>query len=438
MDFPTFPSRSTATESMDAADVPVEVIRAEYRFLGRLNRVARTAEHLAQEVVRRCRWLDECPLRVIDFGSGGGDVPRQLPAIGLSLGRPIEAVASDTSDIAADSVDGRARFVKADIREALHAVKPGEFDVSHASLVLHHLSDEDVIRALRSMSAVARQLVIWNDLIRDPIGVVGAWLSTVASNRAIRRDAVKSVRRSFTIAEARTAAEAAGLRDIEIRRIPAGRFLLSASPGDPPARRPTIRGARLAASYGSVSVFSDQAFVAHAGETVLVRGPNGGGKSTLLKCLSGVKRPMAGSVWRDPTMGQVAFLPQEGGIVSDLDAASNVSLFARLRGLRGASLEMAVGRALDVWGLRSVASRGVSNLSIGLRRRVALAATMVADARMVILDEPDAGLDAPGRLTLAGELGRISALGGTVVVASHLPDWTSALGAEVRVVEIGR
>ena len=440
MEIPNFSGRARVSETMDGDQPPTDLMYAEYRFLRRLNTFGRTADYLLDEIHRRIPPGGDEVLQIMDFGSGGGDIPRHLMELADDRGMRLEAVASDVSGIAityaAERAVGRYRVVQADVRAAEQAVPQGSCDVAHASLVLHHLSDQDVVVALRSMAGVARRLVVWNDLIRDSISVVGAWASTIVARRAIRRDAIASVRRSFTIAEARTAAEAAGLREIEVRRIMAGRFLLSGIPGPAPARRPTVRFHGLEAGYGPIRVLQGLSFVARAGELVEVRGPNGGGKSTLLNCVAGAMRPDKGKVWTDPTLGRIGFHPQEGGVILELDTAANVAMFGRMAGLRGQVLEAAVRSALDAWGLTSSAARQVSRLSIGLRRRVALAASLVHRPRLVVLDEPDAGLDAAGRTTLAQELKLVLLNGGTVLMATHTPDWVSRASPSPTVLEL--
>ena len=104
----------------------------------------------------------------------------------------------------------------------------------------------------------------------------------------------------------------------------------------------------------------------------------------------------------------------------DLDAATNLSLFARLAGVPSADIEEMVRGAIDRWCLAATAGRPVSRLSGGMRRRVALAASTVHRPRLLLLDEPDAGLDAAGRQTLSSEIARVTGAGGTAVISTHL------------------
>ncbi len=192
----------------------------------------------------------------------------------------------------------------------------------------------------------------------------------------------------------------------------------------------------LDAGYGKVRVLRGLSLAAGAGELVQVRGPNGGGKSTLLNCVAGAMRPEAGSIWTDPTLGRVGFHPQEGGVILELDVVANITMFGRIAGMRGTALAAGVRDTLDRWGLSLSASRQVSRLSIGLRRRVALAASLVHLPRLLVLDEPDAGLDDAGRVTLAAEIRGILADGGTALIASHAPDWISRASPATTTLEL--
>lgn len=424
MSFPRFSKRAVLRESMDDPAVDQEVIRAEYRYLARLNRAGRTAEHLLEELFRRGVAGGSRSIGIIDFGAGGGDVAARLSTVASVRHVQVDVLASDRSSVAvgyaAARADGRYRTKLIDVLVSEDAVAPGSFTVAHCSLMLHHFDDEAVVRALVAMSAAASELVVWTDLIRDVPGIAGARLSTLLSRPEVRKDAVSSVRRGFTQAEARSAAEAAGLVDISVRRLSFGRFMLSGRPGPVPARRPTVRATCLEVHFGARHVLRGFSMAAHAGEAVAVRGVNGAGKSTLLACLAGALRPVAGSAWCDPTLGCPGFHPQDGGIMPDLDAATNLSLFARLAGVPSADIEEMVRGAIDRWCLAATAGRPVSRLSGGMRRRVALAASTVHRPRLLLLDEPDAGLDAAGRQTLSSEIARVTGAGGTAVISTHL------------------
>ena len=176
-----------------------------------------------------------------------------------------------------------------------------------------------------------------------------------------------------------------------------------------------------------------------AGEVVLVRGPNGAGKSTLLRALAGLVPFVRGEATvlghdlrrdRKAVRRSVALLGHGAGLYDDLTVAENVRFWARAN-RRGDGAESALTRlGLD----GRLASVPVGRLSAGQRRRAALATLLARDARLWLLDEPHAGLDAEGRDALDGLITEAPAAGITVLVASHELDRVGALST--RSVEI--
>ncbi|MFM7806629.1 MAG: methyltransferase domain-containing protein, partial [Planctomycetota bacterium] len=148
---------------MDDANAGREVIHAEYRFLAKLNRAGRTAEQVVAAIDRLGPSITGVPLRVIDFGSGGGAVAARLHEVSVRMGKPLAVTASDQSPVAVEyaaaHAGGRYDTIRADLLDS--PFRRHGFDVAHCSLVLHHLCDADVVRALRSMADAASELVIW-------------------------------------------------------------------------------------------------------------------------------------------------------------------------------------------------------------------------------------------------------------------------------------
>jgi heme ABC exporter ATP-binding subunit CcmA len=160
------------------------------------------------------------------------------------------------------------------------------------------------------------------------------------------------------------------------------------------------------------------------GEVVLLRGPNGAGKTTLLRAVAGLVPVVRGEASvlgvdlrtdRKAVRRKVALLGHAAGLYDDLTVAENVRFWARA--VRStADVEAALARAGVDGRVRDVA---VSRLSAGQRRRASLATLLVRDARLWLLDEPHAGLDAPGRDLLDGLIRDAAGAGITVLFASH-------------------
>ncbi|QKH33527.1 heme ABC exporter ATP-binding protein CcmA [Achromobacter pestifer] len=167
-------------------------------------------------------------------------------------------------------------------------------------------------------------------------------------------------------------------------------------------------------------------FELHGGQLLHVRGANGSGKTSLLRMLAGLLRPLAGSVlWRggdarsDPSSYRacMAYLGHGNGLCGELSAAENLRYALHIAGTPLA--ETRILHALRAWRLESCAKVPALRLSQGQGRRLALAAVVLGGKPLWLLDEPDAGLDSASLAQLSLALETHLAAGGAVVLASH-------------------
>lgn len=176
------------------------------------------------------------------------------------------------------------------------------------------------------------------------------------------------------------------------------------------------------------------------GEIVLLSGPNGAGKSTLLRLLAGLLPLRSGTATvlghdlgrdRRAVRREISLVGHQTFCYDDLTAAENLKFAARACGRPAAAADAALERL----GLTRVAKVVHRRLSAGQQRRLALAVALARDPRLLLLDEPHAGLDASGRELLDAVVTGAPAEGRTVVLASHELARARALGPrEVRVV----
>lgn len=436
---------------MDDAAPSRSVLSTEYRFLSHLNRATSTSEALLDAVADGVQNASGRPISLVDFGCGGADIPVRFWRQAADRGWQCTFLCTDRNENALEigqehvRLSGDARLCSAlsfrvvDLLAADKVLGARSFDVAHASLVMHHLDDESAVVGLRAMATVARELVVWNDLIREQLGIWGAQLSTITATPELRHDAAASVRRSFTMAEARAVAEAAGLLNIRVRRVRGARFVLTGVPGPlqmPLVGRPLARAEDICFSYGVRTILSRVSFVARSGDLIHVTGANGSGKSTLLACMVGALNPSSGRAWIDRTALLPGFHPQEGGLFSALSVAANLETAARLANVPKADRPGAVMRAMSDFGLQSHATQQVDRLSGGLRRRTALACAVIHSPSVLVLDEPDAGLDSGGREALVRAIEAVLSRRGAVILTSHAPSWLHGLQEFARRVEV--
>ena len=178
----------------------------------------------------------------------------------------------------------------------------------------------------------------------------------------------------------------------------------------------------VAAGYGGPPAIEGIDFRVAAGQRVGVLGPNGGGKSTLFRAITGEIRPTEGAV---ELSGRCAVLPQTERSrldypVSALDVAL-MGAIGRLPWWRrpGRAERRQAHEALEVVGLGDLAGRTFGELSGGQRQRVLIARALVQDARLVLLDEPFAGLDAPSADLLMRLLDELAESGHAILISTH-------------------
>jgi ABC-type multidrug transport system ATPase subunit len=205
---------------------------------------------------------------------------------------------------------------------------------------------------------------------------------------------------------------------------------------------PVVDARGLVKFYGTTAALRDCDLRVVAGERVALLGPNGAGKTTLLKVLATLVRPSAGQLTllgldalRQGTavrrlLGVVA---HETYLYRDLTAAENLTLYGRLYGVEG--LPERVAEGLGRVGLAGLGERRVGTLSRGQQQRLALARALLHGPALLLLDEPDTGLDEAGQVLLA-DVVRASAP--TVVFATHALERALALADRVVLLRRGR
>src|SRR5256886_2332725 len=189
---------------------------------------------------------------------------------------------------------------------------------------------------------------------------------------------------------------------------------------------PLVRVTGLRKAFGAHRVLDGLALEVRAGEAVALLGANGAGKTTLLKILATLMRPTRGTVLvaghdcaREPerVRPHVGLIGHGSHVYEDLTALENLKFWTALAGLRAAPAELA--GALAAVELDRLAGERVRTFSAGMKRRLSLARFVLARPRVLLLDEPFAGLDQRAKKWLEEHLEAFKARGGAMVMATH-------------------
>lgn len=200
----------------------------------------------------------------------------------------------------------------------------------------------------------------------------------------------------------------------------------------------------LAKHYGSAKALDTIDLSVASGQPIALIGPNGAGKTTLMSLLCGFIKPSSGSIkilGHPPgsahLSGQLAALPQDALLDPRLNVGRQLVFFARLQGFSAAQAKLEVHRVLDQVDLRESMTTRPSELSHGMRKRIAIAQALIGSPSLVLLDEPTAGIDPPNAKMIR-ELVREQSASTTFMVSSHNLDELERLCASVIYLEQGR
>jgi len=197
-------------------------------------------------------------------------------------------------------------------------------------------------------------------------------------------------------------------------------------------------------SYGPVHALDDVSLAVRSGRILGLLGPNGAGKTTAMRAMFGLVRLERGGVfWNGKSVAaadraRFGYMPEERGLYPKMRVRDQLTYFARLHGLGRSN----AARAVDAWlaelGLTDRSLDKVETLSHGNQQRVQLAAALVHQPEVLVLDEPFSGLDPIGVETMEGVVRRRAAEGAAVVFSSHQLDLVEGLVDDVVIINRGR
>ncbi|MGI9523318.1 MAG: ABC transporter ATP-binding protein [Hyphomicrobiaceae bacterium] len=209
---------------------------------------------------------------------------------------------------------------------------------------------------------------------------------------------------------------------------------------------PVVVADRLTKQYGRHRAVDDVSFEIHAGEVLGLLGPNGSGKTTILRILTGYLHPTAGRAlianFDVSTDGlearrRIGYVPEDTPLYSNMYVEEFLAFMGRLRGLEGRALTDSVDRSSEQLSLQKVRKLGIAKLSRGYRQRVMIAQALLSEPDLLILDEPTNGLD-PRQIIEVRELIRVLAAQHTILVTSHILSEIERVASRVAVLLEGR
>ncbi|MGI8653046.1 MAG: ABC transporter ATP-binding protein [Geodermatophilaceae bacterium] len=186
-------------------------------------------------------------------------------------------------------------------------------------------------------------------------------------------------------------------------------------------------------SYGANVVLDEVSFTVAPGQMYGFCGSNGAGKTTTMRIAMGLARADAGEVrWQQRPIDlevrrRIGYMPEERGLYPKMPVAEQLEYFARLHGMNSAAARCSATDLLDGMGLGKRSKDALEKLSLGNQQRVQLAAALVSNPDVLILDEPFSGLDPTGVDALAANLAERRSRGVPVLFSSHQLDLVERL-----------
>src|SRR5579863_5085297 len=199
--------------------------------------------------------------------------------------------------------------------------------------------------------------------------------------------------------------------------------------------------------FSGIPAVKDVSFIARAGEVTGYLGPNGSGKSTTLKMITGLIEPSAGQIlFRGEPIGRhriahrqrLGYVPEEPHVYPHLTGFEYLEMIGQLRSLPERTLPAKVDAFLRLFSLYADRYVPISSYSKGMRQKVLLAAALLHNPEIVLLDEPFSGLDVNSALVLRNLIGKLAARGKVVLFSSHELETVERVSSHIVILHKGR
>jgi ABC-2 type transport system ATP-binding protein len=200
-------------------------------------------------------------------------------------------------------------------------------------------------------------------------------------------------------------------------------------------------------SFGTLVAVDNVSFTLARGQLVGLLGPNGAGKTTTVSMIAGLVTPEKGEVLidgarlsgdTDPKKLRIGLVPQDLALYDELSARSNLRFFGALYGLAGKALDKAIAAAVELVGLADRLNDRVATYSGGMKRRLNLAAGLLHDPDILLLDEPTVGVDPQSRNAIFDNLEVLKSRGKALLYTTHYMEEVERLADRIVVMDHGK
>jgi linearmycin/streptolysin S transport system ATP-binding protein len=206
-----------------------------------------------------------------------------------------------------------------------------------------------------------------------------------------------------------------------------------------------LRVDALVKRFGQVTAVNGITLELRSGECLGLLGPNGAGKSTLIRSIVGRVIPDAGAITvfgaradSSAARNALGWIPQELALYPRLTCRENLQSFGRYHGLSGAALEQAVARCLGRATLTDRSTELVKNLSGGMKRRLNMAAGLIYQPKLVLMDEPTVGVDPQSRNNIFEMIEKLHAEGMSLIYTTHYMEEAERLCDRIAIIDHGK
>jgi ABC-2 type transport system ATP-binding protein len=210
---------------------------------------------------------------------------------------------------------------------------------------------------------------------------------------------------------------------------------------------PLLSVGKISKSYGERRAVDGVSFDVQPGQTIGLIGPNGAGKSTTVSMICGLITPDSGTIMLDgqaigtgpvAAKRKIGLVPQDLALVENLSARENLRLFAALYGISGAAMRQRSEEVLALVNLQDRANDKPETYSGGMKRRLNIAAALMHDPQLLILDEPTVGVDPQSRNAIFETLEKLKAMGRSLIYTSHYMEEVERLADHIVIIDHGK